>query len=84
VIAGVCILTLLQLQLKQCFIDFNDELAGGTMPIARTTLPYWKDAIRLGSVFCDTKSKKNDKGGDGFVDKEPFINKRKQSSTTVE
>ncbi len=84
-IAGVCISTLLQLQLKLCFIDFdNDELPGGTTPIQKTIVLYWKDPIGLGSILCDTKSKKNNKGGDGFVNLEPFINKRKPSRTTVE
>ncbi len=43
-----------------------------------------KDAIRLGRVFCDTKSKKGNKGGDRFIDEEPSNDKRKPSSTTVE
>jgi hypothetical protein len=40
------------------FLD-NDELAGGTTPIQRTIIPYWKDAIGLGSIIHHTKSKKN-------------------------
>jgi hypothetical protein len=37
---------------------FNiNELAGGTTPIQRTIAPYWKDAIRLGSIVRHTKSK---------------------------
>jgi hypothetical protein len=27
------------------------------MHIKRNIIPYWKDAIGLGSVVCDTKSK---------------------------
>ncbi len=54
------------------------------MPIQRTIAPYWKEAIQLGSTVCNTKSKKSDKGGNIFTDKEPFIGKRKPSSTTVE
>ncbi len=80
-IVGVCILTQLQLQSELCFINFDDELARGTKPIKRIIVPYW---IRLGSVFCDTKSKKRDKGGDIFIDEEPFIEERKPSSMTVE
>ncbi len=53
-------------------------------PIQRTIVPYWKDAIRLGSIVCDTKSEKKDKSGNRFVDEELFINERKQLSTTVE
>ncbi len=66
-------------------VDFNnDELAGGTTPIQRTTVPYWKDAIGLGSIIHYTKPKKNHVDGDQFVDDEPFIDKRKPSSMTVE
>ncbi len=66
-------------------IDFNnDELAGGTTPIQRTIIPYWKDVIRLGSIIHYTKSKKKHGDGDQFVDDKPFIDKRKPSSTTVE
>ncbi len=64
-------------------IDFdNDELAGGTTPIKRTILPYWKDAIGLGSIVHHTKFKKNDGDGDQFIDDKPFIDKRKPSSMT--
>jgi hypothetical protein len=62
----------------------NDELAGGTTPIQRTIVPYWKDAIGLGSIIHHTKSKKNYGDGDQFVDDKPFIDERKPSSTTVE
>jgi hypothetical protein len=41
------------------------------------------DAVGLGSILCHTKSKKNDGSGNQFVNDEPFINKRKPSSTTV-
>ncbi len=51
--------------------------------IQRTIIPYWNDAVGLGSIVCHTKSKKKDGNGDQFVDDEPFINKRKSSSTTV-
>ncbi len=47
-------------------------------------MPYWKEAIGIGSIFCETKSKKGDKGGNQFIDEETFINERKLSSTTVE
>ena len=43
-----------------------------------------KDAIRLGRVFCDTKSKKGNGGGNQFIGEEPFIDERKPSSTMVE
>ncbi len=67
-----------------CFIDFdNNELTGGTTFIQRTIVPYWNDAAGLGSIICHTKSKKNDGNGDQFLDDEPFIDKRKPSSTTV-
>jgi hypothetical protein len=33
VIAGFWILTLMQLQLNQCFVDFDDKLARATIPI---------------------------------------------------
>jgi hypothetical protein len=58
VIAGVCISTQFQLQSELCLIDLNNELAGEMMPIQRTIVPYWKDAIGLGSAVSDTKSKK--------------------------
>jgi hypothetical protein len=58
VIAVVPNLTQLQLQSELCFIDFDNELARGTTPIQRTIVPYWKDAIGLGGVISDTKSKK--------------------------
>jgi hypothetical protein len=57
----------------------NDELAGGTTPIQRTIVPYWKDAIGIGSIIHHTKSKKNHGDGDQFVDDKLFINKRKPS-----
>jgi hypothetical protein len=42
------------------FIDYhNHELAGGTIFIHGTIVPYWKDAVGLGSFVCHTKSKKN-------------------------
>ncbi len=52
-------------------------------PIQRTIVPYWKDAIGLGSIIHHTKSKKNDRDGDQFVDDKPFIDERKPSSMTV-
>jgi hypothetical protein len=58
VIAGVRILTLLQLGSELRLIDFDDELAGGTTPIERTIVPYRKEAIRLVSIVHDAKSKK--------------------------
>ncbi len=53
-------------------------------PIQRTIVPYWIDAIRLGSIVHHTKSQKNDGDGDQFVDDKPFIDKRKPSSTMVQ
>ncbi len=53
-------------------------------PIRRTIVPYWKYAIGLGSIIHHTKSKKNNGGGDQFVDDKPFIDERKPSSTTVQ
>ncbi len=65
-------------------IDFdNDELAGGATPIQRTIVPYWKDAIWLGSIVHHTKSKKNEGDGDQFIGDKPFIDERKPSSMTV-
>jgi hypothetical protein len=51
--------------------------------IRSTIVPCWNDAVKLGSIVCHTKSKKNDENGDQLVDDEPFINKRKPSSKTV-
>ncbi len=51
-------------------------------PIQRTIVPYWKDAIGLGSIVHHTKSKKIYGDGDQFVDDKPFIDKRKPSSMT--
>ncbi len=65
------------------FIFHNDELAGRTILIQRTILPYWKDAVGLGSFDCYTKSKKTDGNGNRAVDDEPFIGKRKPLSTTA-
>ena len=61
----------------------NNELAGRTTLIQRTIVLYWKDEIRLGSIICHTKSENNDGDGNQFVNHEPFINKRKPSSSTV-
>jgi hypothetical protein len=67
-----------------CIVFDDDELAGGTIPIQRSIVPYWKNAIGLGSIIHYTKSKKNHGDGDQFVDDESFIDKRKPSSMTVE
>jgi hypothetical protein len=67
-----------------CIEINNDEFAEGTTPIQRTIVPYWKDAIGLGSIIHYTKSKKNHGDGDQFIDDKPFIDERKPSSTTVE
>jgi hypothetical protein len=45
-------------------------------------VPYWKDAVGLGSFVCHAKSKKMDEKADRVVDDEPYINERKPSSTT--
>ncbi len=67
-----------------CCIDFhNGELARGTTFIQRTILPYWKDAVGLGSIVCHTKSKITDGNVDRVIDDEPFIDKRKPSSMTA-
>ncbi len=66
------------------FIDYhNDELTGQTIFIQGTIVPYWKDAVRLGSFVCHTKSKKTDGKADQAVDEEPYIDKRKSLSTTA-
>ncbi len=54
------------------------------MPIQRTIVPYWKEAIGLGSIVVTPSLKKGNKGGIVFIDKEPFIDERKPSITTVE
>ncbi len=78
------LLTWLLLPQELCSIDFdNNELAGGTTLTQRTIIPYWNDAVGLGSIVCHTKSKKNDGNGNQFVDDEPFIDKRKPSRMTV-
>jgi hypothetical protein len=51
--------------------------------IQRTIIPCWNNAVGLGSIVCHTKLKKNDGNDDRFLDDEPFIDKRKPSSTTV-
>jgi hypothetical protein len=61
----------------------NDELDGRTILIQRTIVPYWKDAVGLGSFDCYTKSKKTDGNGNRAVDDKPFINERKPLSTTA-
>jgi hypothetical protein len=53
-------------------------------PIQRTIVPYWKDAIGLGSIAHHTKSKKTHGDGDQFVDDKPFIDESKPSSKMVE
>jgi hypothetical protein len=53
-------------------------------PIRRTIVPYWKDAIGLGSIVHHTSPKKNHGDGDQFDDDKPFIDKMKPSSTMVE
>ncbi len=49
--------------------------------IRRTIVPYWKDAVWLGSFDCYTRSKKTDGNGNRAVNDKPFINKRKPLST---
>jgi hypothetical protein len=67
-----------------CFIDFdNNELAKGMTIIQITIVPCWNNAVRLGSIICHTKSKKNDGNGDRVVNDKPFINKRMPSSMMV-
>jgi hypothetical protein len=52
-------LTRLLLPWEKCFIDLNlNELARGTTVIQRTIVPYWNNAVGLGSIICHTKSKK--------------------------
>ncbi len=42
------------------FIDYhNDELTRRMIFIHGTIVPYWKDAVGLGSFICHTKSQKN-------------------------
>ncbi len=49
-----------------------------------TIVPYWKDAVGLGSFVCYTKSeKKTDGKADQVVNDKPYINERKLSSTTA-
>jgi hypothetical protein len=84
VITGVCILTRLLLPWELCFFDFDkDELPGGMTPIWRTIVPYWKDAIGLGSIVFHTKSKAKQWRQQPIHLIKPFINKRKPSNTTV-
>jgi hypothetical protein len=50
-------------------IDFdNDELAGGTTPIQRTIVPYWKEQLDSAASFITPSPKKNHGDGDQFVD----------------
>jgi hypothetical protein len=65
------------------FIVFKHELGRGTKPTRRSNVPYWKEEFRLGSVFCDTKSKKSDGCGDRLIDEDIFFNEKKPSSTMV-
>jgi hypothetical protein len=51
--------------------------------IQRNIVPYWNNAVGLGSIVCHTKSKKNDGNSDKFLDDKPFIDKRKPSSAMV-
>ena len=46
--------------------------------------PIEKMQLGLAALFVALSPKKGDKGGDGFIDEEPCINKRKPLSTTVE
>ncbi len=48
-----------------------------------TIVPYWKDAVGLGSFVCYTKSEKKDGKADQAVDDEPYIDERKLSTTTA-
>jgi hypothetical protein len=76
------LLTRLLLPWELCFINIdNNELAGGTIIIWRIIVPYWKDAVGLGSIVCHTKFKKKDENSDRVVNDKPFINQRKPSST---
>jgi hypothetical protein len=51
--------------------------------IRRTIVPYWNNAVGLGSIVCHIKSEKNDGNGDRFLDDKPFIDKRKPLNMTV-
>ncbi len=62
---------------------YKDELAGRTIFIHGTIVPYWKDAVGLGSFVCHAKSEKTNGKADQAVDDERYINKRKPSSTTA-
>jgi hypothetical protein len=64
-------------------IFHNNELAGRMILIQRTIIPYWKDAVRLGSFDYYTKSNKKSGNGNQAVHDEPFIDKRKPSSTAA-
>jgi hypothetical protein len=61
----------------------NNELAGQTIFIHGTIVPYWKDKVKLGSFVCHAKSKKTEGKADQAVNDEPYINKRKPLSTTA-
>ncbi len=83
-IVGVRIFDTIAASMRAMLIDFdNDEFSGGTTPIQGTITPNWNNAIKLGSIVCHAKSKKNNRDGKRFVDDKTFINKRKPSSTTV-
>ncbi len=69
---------------KLRFTDYyNNELAGQTIFKHGTILPYWKEAVGLGSFVCHAKSKKKKGKADRAVDDEPYIDKRKPLSTTA-
>jgi hypothetical protein len=53
-------------------------------PLQEQPSPIGRTQSGLAVLFVTPSPKKNDKGGDGFVDEEPFINKRKPLSKTVE
>jgi hypothetical protein len=66
------------------FIDYhNNDFAGQTIFIHGSIVPYWKDAVGLGSFVCHAKSKKMDGKADQAVNDKPYINESKPSSTTA-
>ncbi len=64
-------------------IFHNDELAGRTILIQRTIVPIGRTQSGLAASIVTPSPKKTDGNGDRSVDDEPFIDKRKPSSTTA-
>jgi hypothetical protein len=53
-------------------------------PLEEPSSPIGRKQLGLAASFVTPSPKKGDEGGNGFIDEEPFIDKRKPSSMMAE